>query len=121
MTQSDAIGPNTPRTVVTARAENSSLPPEAGGGGQQIADNVDVVQLPWWQMIGVRALRVYLQSLVGLLGAAALGGLDVPAADFADKLWVCAGLAIAPACISLLQNSLEILTKLDTSRPQLRA
>lgn len=116
-----------PKTVVVRREENNLLPPEAAASGA-IADGgaVAVIQLPWWQMIGVRALRVYLQSLLGFLTAATTGlaqqfGVQTPVGDFGHLFLSCAGLALAPAAFSLLQNSIELLTKLDTSKPQLRA
>jgi hypothetical protein len=75
--------------------------------------------LPWYAMIGVRVLRVYLMGLVGFLTAGIVGSPD--AVEFATLLRHAASLAVAPAAVSLLVNSTEILTKLDQTQPQLRA
>jgi len=71
-----------------------------------------------------RVLRVYLQSLAGMLTVVMSGMAPdalIPPADFVSKLQLAAGLAIAPATMALLQNAVELLTKFDESHPQLRA
>lgn len=86
--------------------------------------NIDVITLPWWQMIVIRASRVYLQSMLGFLTASATGIADaigVPLGQFGNIFVTSASLAVAPAAISLIQNTVEILTKLDITNPQLRA
>jgi len=77
-------------------------------------------------MVLSRVGRSYLQSLVGLLtvtgsplGAAV--GLTLEAPDFVTWFVKCASIALAPAVISLIQNTLELLNKLDASHPELRA
>lgn len=76
----------------------------------------------------VRFSRTYLQGLVGFLllslaakPVAAGLGVVVPVGDFWGAVQVAAGLALAPAVISLLQNLVELLAKLDESFPKLRA
>lgn len=78
----------------------------------------------WWQQALVRTVRTYLQGLVGFLmaggtGAADAVGVPLPAHDFLALLGVSAGLAVAPAIIALLQNAVELLSKLE--RASLRA
>ena len=85
-----------------------------------------VIILKWWEQALIRGSRVYLQSLVGFLlaagtGAAAAVGVNLAVGDFAKLLLTAGSMAVAPAAISLIQNSIEMLTKLDSSNPQLRA
>lgn len=83
--------------------------------------DVRVVVVSAVQMILVRVARTYLQSLLGFLGAAAVGALDTLAPmDAWGKIVTAAGLALFPAFVSLVQNVLEWLTKLDTRAPELR-
>ena len=94
--------------------------------GESRPDNPQVLLLTWWQQALIRGSRVYLQSLVGFLlaagtGAAAAVGGNLPVGDFGKLLLSAGSMAVAPAVISLIQNSIEMLTKLDSSSPQLRA
>ncbi len=73
----------------------------------------------------VRALRVYLQTLVGLLGTGAIASGMVPpdllpAGDFAHALRVAAGMSLGPAFVCAAQNTIELLGRLDERLPQLR-
>jgi hypothetical protein len=45
----------------------------------------------------------------------------MPVQDFGQLLLTCASLAVAPAAISLIQNLIELLAKLDATNPELRA
>jgi len=105
------------KTVVTERPEMTT---------DKELNSVTVISMPPWKIAGVRALRVYIQTLVGLLiatgtGAAAAVGVTMSAGDFAHTLLVCGSIAVAPAAISLLQNIAELLAKLDATNPGLRA
>lgn len=96
--------------------------------------NVEVVPMSWWAQILVRVTRTYLQSVVGTIttltaGKAVIGAtVSAGAADamglaidqFGGVLLASASLAVMPAVICLITNLIEILTKLDTSRPGLR-
>jgi hypothetical protein len=115
------------RTIVTAR-EDTTLPSgttvTSGVPGQTV---ILQMMAPWAQVL-VRFVRSYLQGLVGflLLALAAkptLAGLGVviPPGDFLSALEVAAGLALAPSVVSLLQNTIELLGKLDEKFPKLRA
>lgn len=94
--------------------------------GSPLGRDVKVVAMPWWKQTAIRTLRTYLQSLVGFLLAGGTGlagavGVPMPAYDFWALLQSSAGLALAPAVISLLQNGIEILAKLDSNNPEIRA
>jgi len=105
--------------------------PEAPADGDKIktpAGSADLVAVTrsWYAQVGIRVLRTYLQGVLGFLTAIASGatdavGIHVPVGDFWDLLLKSAGLAVAPAMISLLQNAIEILSKLDQTNPQVRA
>jgi hypothetical protein len=105
------------KTVVTERAEMTT---------DKELNSVTVVSMPPWKIALVRCCRVYLQSLVGFLlatgtGATAAAGLTMPVTDFYHILVVSASMAVAPATISLIQNIIELLAKLDATNPTLRA
>ena len=104
------------KTVVVDRPENSA---------KQVAHTVLVALSPL-RIVLTRGARVYVQSLVGFLtavmsGAAGAAGVTLSAGDFWGQFVTCAGLAIAPAVMSLLMNVAELLGKLDETVPQLRA
>jgi hypothetical protein len=89
------------------------------------AAGVSVVLMAPWQIILVRALRVYLQTLVGLLtalgtGAAATVGVSLSVGDFWHLLLASASIAVAPSVMSVLLNTIELLAKIDATNPQLR-
>jgi hypothetical protein len=105
-----------PLTVVTARAGNTDA---------KIASTIIVLMQPW-KIVAVRAARVYVQSLAGLLttflsGAAHAAGITTTASDFYGMFVTCAGMAVAPAVMSALWNTVELLNKWDETSPQLRA
>ena len=109
--------PEETKTLVTERPQMTT---------EKQLNSVTIVALAPWKIAGIRALRVYLQTLVGLLlatgtGAAAAVGVTMSAGDFGHDLLVCASISIAPAAISLLQNIIELLAKLDATNPGLRA
>lgn len=75
-----------------------------------------------WKMIGVRVLRVYIQTFLGLLGADGLGVIDLaPVGESWAHITSVGLVSLAPAFVSLLQNALEFLTKLDVTSPSMRA
>lgn len=88
--------------------------------------NVEIVTMSIYAQVGIRVLRTYLQSLLGFItvvgtGAAGAVGIEIPMKDFGQLFWTSAGLSVAPAAISLLQNAIEILSRMDTTNPQMRA
>jgi hypothetical protein len=104
----------------TAPADDSVLKTPVGSA------DVQVITMTWYSQVGIRFLRTYLQSLLGFIlavgsGAAGGVGIHIPVGDFGDLLLKSAGLAVAPAVVSLLQNSIEILSRLDVTKPEVRA
>ncbi len=88
--------------------------------------DLQAVTRSWYAQVGVRVLRTYLQSLLGFVvavstGAAAGVGIHIAVGDFGDLMLKSAGLAVAPAAVSMIQNAIEILSKLDQTNPQARA
>ena len=114
------------KTVVTDRGAGES--PEDRSilrtpAGQA---NVEIVALSVWTQVGIRVLRTYAQSVLGFVlavesGAAAGVGLAMPAQDFGKRLLVALSMAAAPAAVSLLQNFVELLNRLDQTNPTFRA
>jgi hypothetical protein len=89
-------------------------------------NNVAIILMKPIEIVLVRALRVYLQTLIGLLGALGTGaaatvGVTLTVGDFWHLLVASASIAIAPAFMSILLNTVELLAKWDASNPQLRA
>lgn len=89
-----------------------------------------VTRLPWYTLIGVRVLRTYLQSLTGLTVTVLVVPVQIPSPSGGDlyvlgplaaALLIAAQYAIGPAVASLLQNAIELLTKLDQTMPEMRA
>ncbi len=120
-----AVVPQEPiKVLVTDR-------PEAPKDGDKIktpagVPDLQAVTMTWYGQVGVRAARTFLQSLLGFVvaigsGAAAGAGIHIPAQDFLTLLISSASLAVAPTIISVLQNSIELLSKLDANTPSLRA
>lgn len=110
--------------VVTTVARDAAIPnnvvAETPGATQP---NVVVKAIQLVMIIIVRGVRTFLQVLVGLLtaGATGLGSGVLPVGDFTMLLKVSASLAIAPAVVSIIQNTIELLAKLDQTAPTLRA
>ena len=73
-------------------------------------------------IILVRCARVYMQTLLGLLSA---GGLGAMPGWMPGELWnnvlSAATLSLAPVVFTFLQNSVELLARLDERSPQWRA
>ena len=109
------------KTLVTRRAETAD---DVAATNAQ-PDGVTIVARPAWMIMLVRTARVYLQTLVGILlaggtGVAGAVGVNLPMHDFVSLFWSAAGLSLAPAAITLIQNAIELLAKLDVTAPTLR-
>jgi len=72
-------------------------------------------------IILVRAGRVFLQTLLGLLTAGTVAPSLLPAADFTHLLLKCASLSVGASVICVIQNLIELLGKFDQSHPTLTA
>lgn len=89
--------------------------------------NIRVVVMTAAARVGVRVLRTYFQSVLGLLGAATVASAVpvlsdvVTPSDTGEKIVFALVGALFPAFIALLQNVLELLTKADEHLPELRA
>lgn len=71
----------------------------------------------------IRVGKTYVQSLIGFLAASGLGAAPsvLPSGDFLHLLAKCAGLAVAPAVMSLLMNVSILLTALGDHYPTLKS
>jgi hypothetical protein len=112
------------RTIITAREER----PTDTAVSTPTGHNVILEAMAPWAQVLVRFVRSFLQGLVAflLLGLAAKPtmeglGVVVPPGDFIEALKVAAGLALAPSVISLIQNAIELLARVDERFPKLRA
>lgn len=99
------------------------------------AADVQVVTWPLWKQVAVRAGRTYIQSLVTFILAGASSasvrqgleftveatGISMPANEFLALFLSAASLSMGPAILAFLQNVVEILAKLDSTMPRLRA
>jgi len=75
------------------------------------------------QVVLIRTVRTYLQSVVGLFIAAAIAQSSNPvvvAGGILGALELAAVAGTAPAIVAALQNTIELLAKLDTTAPELR-
>lgn len=85
--------------------------------------DVRVVVLSAARIVTIRVVRTYLQSLLGFLGATAIGAIPTnPLApqDAWQRIALAAGLALFPAFVAAIQNVLELLGQLDARNPELR-
>lgn len=117
------MAPDKVETVVTARAEGFTRNVTATTAPAS-TPNVLIKALSPLRIIVTRVARVYVQALVGMLGLVMTGIASdsiIAPNDFGGKLWLAMGFALAPAVMTLLQNTAEILTKLDETKPELRA
>jgi hypothetical protein len=107
-------------TVITERVDSLKDSTIA----QTPADEPYIVihPLPWYRIVAVRSGRVYVQSLISFLTIApAAVAAGVLPREFAISLQNAALLAVGPAVLSILQNTAELLARLDESHPKLRA
>lgn len=113
----------TPSVVATTVARAGEIQADTPAVTPGAQPNVQVVAISPFVAVLTRAARTYLQVFLGLLLAAGAGATTnlVPVGDFLSVLRVSAMVAIAPSLVSLLQNSIELLAKLDQSAPSLRA
>jgi hypothetical protein len=69
-----------------------------------------------WTQVLVRGARTFLQSFAGLLPVT-----SVSAPDFLQAAISAASLSVGPTVIAVVWNLVELLNKLDETRPELRA
>jgi hypothetical protein len=110
--------PEETKTIVTERVGMTT--------DHQLSKVILVAMTPI-KIVFIRATRVYLQSLVGLLGAfsipdvASAVGVTLKFNDFWHMLIASSSLAAVPALMSALTNTLELFKKWDSKYPELRA
>jgi hypothetical protein len=114
----DAISATVP-VLTTSGTDGAIVQTPAGQPDLRVTVMSPLVQ------IFVRGLRTYLQALLGLLVVALAGPAammpSVAPRDFLAALQLAAGLALAPAAISVLQNLVEFLASVDQMFPKARA
>jgi hypothetical protein len=110
--------------MVTPRTDDVEVVVSAGAVDDDGRFRVHPQVVSALEIVAVRAGRTFLQSLIGFLLVGAIGApfIDAPifAGSFMAKLVASASLAVAPTAMSVLQNVLELLIKLDSSIPRLR-
>lgn len=114
---------------VPAPAEISTVVTDREGLGAQ---SILVVRVPPWRLVLTRAARTWLQTFLAGAGLLVIGSLVVDPADWAkwltaaylidlgQRTLVCLIVATAVAAVSAAQNALELLWRLDETRPGLR-
>jgi len=116
----DELKPETEPKAVTVTVSASTMGTGPGtivtAAGQA---NIVVKVVQPFVIVGVRAMRVFLQTLLGLTTAGLVTPKALPAQDFVHLLVLCASLSVAPAVICVLQNVGELLAKFDQSHPTL--
>jgi hypothetical protein len=109
------------KAIVTQRSNDgveSSYAQTTGGE----SPNIIVQALSPLRVITTRVVRVYLQSVTGIVSAGmagADGGL-LPD-DFATLFVTACRMSVAIGGITALQNFVELLTKIDQKYPEIRA
>lgn len=110
----------TPKVLAVARSHTEETIAAQVPDGQS---ELCVVVVSAARVVVTRGLRTYLQALLGFLGATAIGVIPtdpVAPPEAWQRLVFAAGLALWPAVISVLQNVLELLGRVDVTRPELR-
>ena len=103
-------------TIVTIPSSSGT-----GAGGLVVPEGRPVIIhiVTPMMIVLVRATRVFLQTLLGLVTAGTVVPNVLPAGDFMHLVGLSASLALAPAGISVVQSLIELLTKLDQAYPTL--
>lgn len=107
-----------PKTLVVKReGVSTDIVTGTGDGGATV-----VVAVPWWKIILIRAGRVFLQSFLAVFTLSSTGLVKI-ATESGDQFGSIKAAAIgaaATAGFTILQNVLELLTKLDQKNPTWR-
>lgn len=109
------------KTIVTQRTSEGVESNYAVTGGHD-TPNYIVQALSPLRMIMTRVVRVYLQSVTGIVSAGLAGGDGGLLPDDFYALFVTAcKMSVAIGGITALQNFVELFTKLDQKYPEIRA
>lgn len=114
-----SAGGSMPDPIATVVVQRDGVQPTIVATPAHMPDLMVRVMSPI-SIVLVRALRVYLQTAVGLVTTGALAHDLVPAAQALGSWQVAASLAVGPALVCAAQNALELLARLDETMPQLR-
>lgn len=91
-----------------------------------------VVKVSPWRLVLTRGLRTWLQTFLGFAGLLVVGSLVIDPGDWArwltaaylldlgQRTLVCAIVATAVSVVSVCQNALELIAKVDERAPELR-
>jgi hypothetical protein len=84
--------------------------------------NVVLTYITPFVVIAIRAGKTYVQTLIGLMTASVTGAATnvLPVGDFMHTLYVCAGLSVGAAVMSMLTNLAVFLTELGDKFPSLK-
>ena len=66
--------------------------------------------------ISIRFVNTFLTSLLGILTGAMATDV-IPASDFFELLWKCAGLSVAGAIVGLIKDCITIFSRLEQKNP----
>lgn len=103
------------------RSSEGTGPGIVGTAGVGGAQPTTVIAVPIWQIVGVRVLRLYVQTVLGVLTADGFGVIELAGPnDLGAHILKAAFIGLAPAFIALLQETVEFLAKFDVTHPQLR-
>jgi hypothetical protein len=106
-----------PVAPVVVTTVSNELPPATLARTPDHLPDVIVRTITPLVAILVRSARVFFQTLVGLLLAGVTGTTLLPAHDFWQLLRTCAGLSVASAVVCALQNTIELLKRIDQKFP----
>ena len=109
--------PSTNPVVVTLTANRAPVGMTATTASNHPDVIIKVVQP--LMIILVRATRVFLQTLLGLMTAGTVAPKALPAADFLHLVILCSSLSVAASGICVIQNAIELLGKIDQKYPTL--
>ena len=106
-----------PKVVVTRR--RGSPRSEALAHTAEGLPDYIVKPLSMLHRLAIRAAKVYISTLLGVLGYGAVAAVSpLPLPEFQANFTNAAQLAVAPTVINMLINMLIIFTKLDESLPE---
>ncbi len=107
-----------PEELVVVRTNDMTIPSGLVGITPNTHKNVLIQVINPLTTMLVRALKVFIQSIVFLMPAVSVTNL-LPASDFGHRLFVASSLSIGIAGMSILNSFLEILTDWDKKHPTL--
>ena len=94
--------------------------------------DIEVITMPLWKQVAVRAARTFIQSFIGFVATLSSGlaqgaantvgaALVLPPGETLAMYYLAVLLSIPPVIFSLAHNTAEILARWDVTVPQIRA